>query len=281
MCRKFLFAQGIIAVTASSPLLKLSHLQVWDACLDLGEALGELLPVVHNSSGLALLLQQLGHLLHLLLALLNAVDADIRDQWDASTHGSSSTRLGVLDGDAALVLDTELLAGVVVDLGVWLGGWWVERSGGGVDVLIWEVVVDANLLDRGNDTWLSRGGDNRHLVALVLDPLHHLWHAWAWLALLGQLSGDGTKLTVDVGIDLLWAHLEVVDLLQLVAHAAEVLANERLEQLVHIVLVVDVVLLENLVAEVGASLEGEELGLGERVVAVEENVVDLCILSEQ
>jgi hypothetical protein len=38
---------------------------------------------------------------------------------------------------------------------------------------------------------------------------------------------------------------------------------------------VDVVLLEDLVAELSASLEGKELGLGERVVAVEENVVNL------
>lgn len=66
-----------------------------------------------------------------------------------------------------------------------------------------------------------------------------------------------------------------MDLLQLDAHAAEVLADERLEELVDGVLVVDVVLLEDLIAELGAGFEGEELGLGERVVAVEEDIVDL------
>jgi hypothetical protein len=55
------------------------------------------------------------------------------------------------------------------------------------------------------------------------------------------------------------------------------LADESLEQLVHIVLVVGAVLLEDFVAEVGAGFEGEELGLGERVVAVEEDVVNLRV----
>jgi hypothetical protein len=69
-----------------------------------------------------------------------------------------------------------------------------------------------------------------------------------------------------------------VDLLQLDTHATEVLADKGLEELVDGVLVVDVVLFEDLVAELGAGFEGEELGLGERVVAVEEDVVDLVIM---
>jgi hypothetical protein len=96
-------------------------LQAGNALLDLSEALWELLPVVHDRISLALLLQQLGHSLHLLWALLNAIDTYVRDEWDTSAHGSRGTRLGVLDRDDALVLDAELLTRVVVDLGVWLG----------------------------------------------------------------------------------------------------------------------------------------------------------------
>jgi hypothetical protein len=65
-----------------------------------------------------------------------------------------------------------------------------------------------------------------------------------------------------------------VDLLQLVA---QVLANEGLEKLVHIVTVVDIVLLEDLVAELSAGLKCKELGLSERVVAVEKDVVNLRV----
>lgn len=112
---------------------------------------------------------------------------------------------------------------------------------------------------------------------MVLDPLHCLWDTWAWNRLLAELGGHGTELTIDVAVNLLGRHLEVVDLLQLVAHATEVLANEGLEKLVHIVTVVDIVLLEDLVAELSAGLKCKELGLSERVVAVEKDVVNLRV----
>lgn len=243
--------------------------------LNLLEAGWPLLPVVHNSDTLALLSQDLGHLLHFLLSFLNSVYTNIGDAWDAGTHGSSSPALRVLDSDDLGWLDTELLACVEVDLWVWLGGWWVEGSGGTVDVLVWEVVVDADLLDGGNDTGLGAGRDDAHLVALLLGPLHHLRGTWAWVALLSELGGDTTDLHVDVVVNLLGVHLEVVDLLELVAHAAEVLSDERLEELVDVVDMVNVVLLEDLVAQVGAGLEGAELGESKGVVAVIENVGDL------
>jgi hypothetical protein len=41
---------------------------------------------------------------------------------------------------------------------------------------------------------------------------------------------------------------------------------------------VDVMLLEDLVAELGAGFKGEELGLGESIVAVEEDVVNLWVM---
>jgi len=52
-------------------------------------------------------------------------------------------------------------------------------------------------------------------------------------------------------------------------------ADEVLEEGVDIVASVDVVLLEDLVGELGASLEGQALGLAEGVVAVEQDVLDL------
>lgn len=106
--------------------------------LNLLEALLPFLPVVHDGFGLALLGEGLGHLLHLLLALLDVVDADVGDERDVGTHGRGSAGLAVLDGDALLWLDAELFACVDVDGWVWLGGWWVERAGGGVDVLVGE-----------------------------------------------------------------------------------------------------------------------------------------------
>jgi hypothetical protein len=71
-----------------------------------------------------------------------------------------------------------------------------------------------------------------------------------------------------------------VFLLQADHHAAEVLPHEVFEQLfTRVVDILDVVLFEELVGEVGTGFEGEALGEDERVVAVEEDVFDLvCAL---
>ena len=106
--------------------------------LDLLEDLWPLIPVVHDDLGLSLLGEELSHLVHLLLAVLDVVDADVGYERDSGVHGSGSTRLAVFDGDALLWLHTKFLAGVEVDGRVWLGGWWVEGGGSGVDVLVLE-----------------------------------------------------------------------------------------------------------------------------------------------
>ena len=106
--------------------------------LDGLEALWPLLPVIHDRLRLGLLGEDFSHLIHLLFAFFDIVDADVGDERNAGTHGSSSSGLAVFDGDALLWLDAELLAGVEVDRWIWLGGWWVERGGSGVDVLILE-----------------------------------------------------------------------------------------------------------------------------------------------
>jgi hypothetical protein len=106
--------------------------------LNLLEALRPLLPVVHDDLGVAGVSQCLGHLFHLLLALLDVVDTDVGDERNVGTHGSRGAGLAVLDGDALLRLDAELLAGVEVDGGIRLGGWWVEGGSSRVDVLVLE-----------------------------------------------------------------------------------------------------------------------------------------------
>ena len=106
--------------------------------LNLLQALWPLLPVVHNDLGLGDVSEELAHLVHLLLTLLDVVDADVGNEWDAGTRRRSSTGLGVFDGDTLLWLDAELLACVEVDGRVWFGGWRAEGGGCRVDVLIRE-----------------------------------------------------------------------------------------------------------------------------------------------
>lgn len=64
-------------------------------------------------------------------------------------------------------------------------------------------------------------------------------------------------------------------LLETDAHAAEVLADEVFEEGLGGVTGVDVMLLQDLVGEVGTGLEGEVLAEAQCVVAVEEDVLDL------
>lgn len=58
---------------------------------DLLEAVLELRPVVHDCGSVALLGEELSHLFHLLFAFLLAVDSNVGNEWDTSSHGSSST----------------------------------------------------------------------------------------------------------------------------------------------------------------------------------------------
>ena len=243
--------------------------------LDLLHALREFLPVVHDDVSLGDLGQGLGHLLLLRLALLDLVDTDVADERNAGTHGGSGAGLAVLDSQALLRLDAELLARVQVDGRVRLAGRRVERGSRGVDMLIREEAHEVRLLERSNDPRLCGSRHNAHRVALRLGPLELLRHARALGALLAELLGDAVELHADVFLDFVLLHLEVVLLLQAEEHVAEVVANEVLQEAVGVIAGIDLVLLEHLVGEIGASLEGETLGLAERVIAVEEDVLDL------
>jgi len=243
--------------------------------LDLLQALWELLPVIHNDLALGRLGQKFGHLLHLLLAILDAIHANISDTRNTGPHGSRSAALAVLNGDALLRLHAQLLAGVEVDGRVGLAGRRVQARRGTVDVLIGEVVVDLDLLDTGDDARLGRRADDRHRVALLLEVLELLRHAGADGGLLGEFEGDGAEFAVDVVVHLGLRHLEVELLLEAVEHAAEVLADEVGEELFDGVAFLDVMFLEELVGQVGAGFKGEVFGEDEGVVAVEEDVFDL------
>ena len=209
------------------------------------------------------------------MAVFDAVDANVANEWDAGSHGSSSTRLAVFDGDTLLRLDAKLLACVEVDLGVGLAGRRVEGGRSTIDLGVWEVLVEANLVQRGNDTGFGRGADDGHWVALLMKPLQLITCTGALLALLRELCSDGTEFLVDVLLDLVWWHLEVVLLLEIGDHASEVLANEIFEELVDSVTLRLAILLEELVGEVCASFERKTLGETEGVVTVEEDVLDL------
>ena len=216
-------------------------------------------PVIHDDVGLALLRQDLGHLLHLLFAIFNAIDANVPNQWDASTHSSSSTTLAILNSNTFAGLHTELLAGVEVDLGVWLGGRRVQAGGCAVDMLVGEVMHDVGLLETGNNTRLCTGADNAHWVSLLLELLQLLWCTRAWLAFLAEFLCDSTEFLTNVVVKLLWRHGEVVLLLKTDAHAAEVLPNEVFEEGFGGIAGIDVVLLHDLIGQVGTGLEGKML----------------------
>ena len=110
---------------------------------------------------------------------------------------------------------------------------------------------------------------------MVLGPLELFGDTGALDALLGELFDDLAELTVDELVNLVAAHLEIVLLLQAEEHVAEVVADKVLEERVGVIVGVNVVLLEYLVGEIGACLEGKTLRLAEGVVTVEEDVFDL------
>lgn len=110
---------------------------------------------------------------------------------------------------------------------------------------------------------------------MILDPLQLLIGAGAFLALLRELLGDSVKLSGDILVHFILAHLEVVLLLQANEHVAEVVADEVFEEGVDIVSGIDIVLFHDLIGEIGTGLEGQTLRLAEGVVTVEEDVFDL------
>ena len=98
---------------------------------------------------------------------------------------------------------------------------------------------------------------------------------WTLRALLRELLRDLSEFLGHVLILLLFAHLEVVLLLEADEHVAEVVSHKVLQQGVDGVGGIDVVLLHHFIREVGTCFEGETLRLAKGVVTVEEHVLDL------
>jgi len=239
------------------------------------EDLWEFVPILHDSKAFGLLSENLGHLVHLFWALLDTIDTNVGNAWDTSSHGSRSTRLAVFHSDGIGILDTKLLAGIVVDLWIRLARWWVERGSSRVDVLRLEESVKVALLEGSDNTRLSRGRDNRHWVSLALGPFQLLCDIWALDSLLAELGSDSVQLLGDVLLKLGIGQLEAVLLLQTLEHASEVVANEVLEESLSGVSLVDLLLCHEFVGEIGTCLEGQVLRLAQGVITVKENILDL------
>jgi hypothetical protein len=91
------------------------------------------------------------------------------------------------------------------------------------------------------------------------------------LSLLLESLDDFSELTVDVRIKLGIGEGEVEFLAEGNHHAAEVLADELVEELWAGVAVRKSLVLEDFICKLGAGLEGKLLREDERIVAIEEN----------
>lgn len=243
---------------------------------DFFQALLELFPVIHDGLRLALLRQHLGHVLHLLPAFFDAVDTDVGNQWDARSHGGGGAASTVLDCDALLRFDPEFLAGVQVNLRVRFARRRVEAGGRAVDVFQRKVLVDADLLQGRDDTRFGAGAHHRHRVSLLLEPLQLFWCTRARGGLLTELLRHRAQLALDIVIQLLIRQLEVVFFLQPQQHASKILAHEILEETVDVIPGRYAMLFEKLVGQVRTGFESQSLREDKSIIAVEENVFDLC-----
>jgi len=240
--------------------------------LNLLETVRELVPVLHVQYS-AVVHQHLARLIGLGRVM---VASSVRDRVDAGPDSAERAALAVLDSDALLRLDADLLAREQVDGRVRLGGRRGQARGGAEDVAVGEVLGLADLLDGGLDAAQRGRADDRHAVLLrVVDLLQLFVGADARLRLRVQRRDHPVLLHLHVALALRVGHGEVVLGLQALDHAAEVLADEGRHQLRAGVAFRDIVLLEDLVAEPSTSLKGQFLREDKRVVAVEEELLDL------
>lgn len=164
-----------------------------------------------------------------------------------------------------------------VDGRVRFGGGLGERSSGAEDVIRIEVLVLADLFDGRLDATQGGRRHNRETVfTRLVELLEFLIAPFARPALFFQLGDDLIFLLLDVEFELLLGQLELVLGLQRDHHPAEVLADEILDQLLAGVAIAEAILFQDLVGKVSTGLEGQLFREDEGVVAVEEDVVDLC-----
>ena len=139
-----------------------------------------------------------------------------------------------------------------------------------------EVLGLVDFFDAGHDAAERAGADDGEAVLLVFVQLvEFLGAADAGLGVPLQLGNHPVLFHGDVLLHFRAGDAEVEFLLQVHDHAAEVLADEVVEEFGAGVAVWVVVFGEDLVGEVGAGFEGEFFGEDEGVVAVEEDFGDL------
>jgi hypothetical protein len=237
-------------------------------CLNLLQALLKLTPMIHNRLRPTRLRKHLSHLLHLLLPILDAINPHVPDERNPRPHGSSSPTPAILHRHALLGLNPQLLTRIEVDLRVRLAARRRQARRRTVHMLIREETINAHFLETRHHPGLRARAHDAHRIPLRLDLLQLSSHAIALDCFGGQLGGDGAELAVDVFVELLGGHGEVVFLLEADHHPAEVVAHEVLEELVDCVALGEAMFLEELVCEIRAGFEGEALGEDEGVVAV-------------
>jgi len=236
----------------------------------------KLLPILHHN----LHTQPLESLGHLLLLLASAIAANIPNDRNASTDSTQSPALAVLNSHTLSRLLPNDLARVQVDSWIRLGRWRLERSGSRKDMVWGEEVILANFLDAGLHTPQRTAAHNRQAVLLLLvQPLQHGHRVDAGLGVTFELLNHAVLLHGNVLLHFIVGDGEVEFLLQGDDHAAEVLADEVVEQLGAGVSLVDFVFGEDLVGEVGAGFEGEFFAKDEGVIAVEEDFGNLFVRS--
>lgn len=195
---------------------------------------------------------------------------------NASTDGAERTRLAVLDGNGLLRLFAALVKSVEVDGGVRLGSRFGQGAGSAENQFGVEPLVLTDFLDGSLDTAESGRRDNSHVILVgVVKFLQDLVDTDARLGLLVQLGDNLVLLLLDVVLQLFLGQLELVLGLKRDHHTTEVLTDEVLDELGAGITVRDATLLEDLISEISARLEGQLFREDEGVVAVEEKLSDL------
>lgn len=143
-------------------------------------------------------------------------------------------------------------------------------------MVLGEVLGLIDLVDTGLDPTQSTGADYGHAILLGFVQLLELLAAPdTGLGIPLQLGDHSVFFHGYVFLHIRAGDLEVVLFLEVHNHAAEVLADEFIEELGAGVAVGNVVLGEDLVGEVGAGFEGEFFRENEGIVTVEEDFCDL------
>lgn len=231
--------------------------------------------MMHHRNGSTFLVQHLLNTLHFVLPLL-IVRSHVPNQRNARILRRRSPTLAILDRDTLTRLHANDLTSMQIDCRIRLARRRRQTRRRTKHMILWEIVIHLRLLNaRHNPTQRTRAHDRHAVFAFLLEPLQHGHHPLARLRLRAQLGNHGAQLALHVVLELLRGQLEVVLLRQAEQHAAEVLADIFRQQLRAGVAVWFPLLFEDLVGQLGARFEGEGLGEHERVVAVEEDVLDL------